>query len=184
MKKGKRETVEAIELRNQESIITLDENENYKYLGILEANTIKERKKDERENEENLWRTRKLETKLCSRNLIKGINTWAILLVRYLGPYVKWIREDLRQRDQMTKKLMTMHKVLNPWNDIGRLYVSRKEGEKILSNIEDWVDASIQRLEKYTKRIKERQITPTRDSNGNIKTNRKKKKKKRLQKAH
>ena len=39
-------------------------------------------------------RTRKLlETKLNSRNLIKGINTWAVPLVRYSGPFLKWARD-------------------------------------------------------------------------------------------
>ena len=46
-------------------------------------------------------RTRKLlETKLSSRNLIKGINTWAVPLYRYSGPFLKWTREELKQMDQ------------------------------------------------------------------------------------
>ena len=32
--------------------------------------------------------------------------------------------------DQTTRKLMTVHKVLHPRDDVDRLYVSRKEGEK------------------------------------------------------
>ena len=51
-----------------------------------------------------------LETKLNSRNLIKGINTWAVTLVRYSGPFLKWIRDELKQMDQRTRKLLTMHK--------------------------------------------------------------------------
>ena len=77
---------------------------------------------------EYLRRTRKLlETKLKSRNFIKGINTWAVPLVRYLGPFLKWTRDELRQMDQRTRKLMTMHKVLHPRDDVDRLYVPRKE---------------------------------------------------------
>ena len=35
-------------------------------------------------------RTRKLlETKLYSKHLIKGKNTWAVPLVRYSGPFLK-----------------------------------------------------------------------------------------------
>ena len=42
MKSGKREIMEGIELPNQKNKIkTLGEKENYKYLKILEANTIK-----------------------------------------------------------------------------------------------------------------------------------------------
>ena len=43
----------------------------------------------EKKKKECLRRTRKLlETKLASRNLIKGINTCAVLLVRYSGPFL------------------------------------------------------------------------------------------------
>ena len=42
MKRGKRHMTERIELRNQERIRTLGEKETYKYLGILEADTIKQ----------------------------------------------------------------------------------------------------------------------------------------------
>ena len=41
MKSGKRQMTKEIELQNQEKIRTLGEKETYKYLGILEADTIK-----------------------------------------------------------------------------------------------------------------------------------------------
>ena len=40
-KMGKRESAEGLELANQECIRKFGEKENYKYLGILEADTIK-----------------------------------------------------------------------------------------------------------------------------------------------
>ena len=42
MKSGKRHLTDGIELPNQDNIRTLAENETYKYLGILEADTIKQ----------------------------------------------------------------------------------------------------------------------------------------------
>ena len=42
-----------------------------------------------------------------------------------------------------------MHMTLHHRDDVDRLYVSRKEGERGLPNIQDNVDASIQRLEDY-----------------------------------
>ena len=101
-------------------------------------------------------RTRKLlKTKLNGRNLIKGINTWAVPIVRYLGPFLKWTRDELKQMNQRTRKLMTMHKALYPRDDVDRLYVSRRGGDRGLASIEDSVDASIQRLEDYIKNTKE-----------------------------
>ena len=45
MKSRKRETIEGIELQTQKSIRRILERENYKYLGICEADTIKQIKK-------------------------------------------------------------------------------------------------------------------------------------------
>ena len=42
MKSGKRHTTDGMELPNHDKIRTLGENETYKYLGILEADTIKQ----------------------------------------------------------------------------------------------------------------------------------------------
>ena len=119
---------------------------------------------------EYLRRTRKLlETKLFSRNLIKGIYTWAVPLVSYSGPFLKRTRDELKQMDQRTRKLMTMHKALHPRHDVDRLYVSRKEGGRGLASIEDSVNASIQRLEDY---IERELITAIRNNTDNTINNR------------
>ena len=76
MKSGKRHLTDGIELPTQDKIRKLAENETYKYSGILEADTIKQVEMKNKIQKEHLRRTRKLlETKLFSRNLIKGINT-------------------------------------------------------------------------------------------------------------
>ena len=83
MKSGKRHMTDGMELLNHDNIRTLRENETDKYLGILEADTIKQVEMKDKIRKEYLRRTRKLlEPKLSSRNLIKEINTWAMLLVR------------------------------------------------------------------------------------------------------
>ena len=70
---------DGMELPNHDKIRTLVENETYKYLGILQADTIKQIEMKDKIRKEYLRRTRKLlETKLSCRNLIKGINTWAV----------------------------------------------------------------------------------------------------------
>ena len=51
--------------------------------------------------------------------------------------------------DQRTRKLITMRKALHPKDDVDRLYLSRKEGGRVLASIENSVNASIQRLEDY-----------------------------------
>ena len=169
MKSGKRHLTDEMELPNQDKIRTPGEKETYEYLGILEADTIKQVEMKEKIQKEYLRRIRtQLETKLFNRNLIKGINTWAVHLVRYSKPFLKWTRKELKQMDPRTRKLMTMHKALHPRNDVDIQYVSRKEGGRALISIEDSVEASIQRLEKHVGSL----ITATRNDTDNTKTNR------------
>ena len=140
MKSGKRHMTDGMELPNHDEIRTFGENETYKYLGILEADSTKQAEMKDKIQKEYLRRTRKLlETKLSCRNLIKGINTWAVPFVRYSGPFLKWTRDELKQMDQRTRKLMTMHKALHPRDDIDRLYVSRKE-EGRGQRFEDYIE--------------------------------------------
>ena len=145
----------------------------YKYLGILEADAIKQVEMKEKIKKEYLrWTWKLLKTKLSSRNLIKGIYTWAVPLIRYSGPFFKWTREELKQMDQRTRKLMIMHKALHPRDDIDRLYVSRKERGRGLVSIEDSIDASIHRLEVYIGKYKGWLITAIRNDTDNMMDNR------------
>ena len=166
---------------NQEKIRTLEEKETYKYLGILKKRGDKKKiRKSILETFElpstmvanftYFRKTRKLlETKLYSINLIKGIDAWAVSLVRYSGPFLKWTKE-IKQMNQRTRKLMTLHKALHHRDDIDRLYVSRKEGGRRLTSIEDSVDASIQRLEDYIEKHGEGLIIASRNDTDNTKT--------------
>ena len=71
MKSGKRYMTEGI----KKKIRTFGEKETWKYLGILEADTIKQVEMKEKIKKEYLLGTSELlETKTNSRNLIKGIN--------------------------------------------------------------------------------------------------------------
>ena len=93
IKSRKQHMTEAIELPNQEIIRTLVEKENLQIFGnIGSCHHHKYRRK-----KVYIRRAPKLlETKLYHRNLIKGINTWAVPLVRYSGPFMKWTGEDLK----------------------------------------------------------------------------------------
>ena len=96
MKSGKRHLADGIELPYQDKIRTLEEKETYKYLGILEVDTIKQTEMKEKNQKEYIRRTKKLfeAKKISSRSLIKGINSWSVPLIRYLGPFLKWTWEE------------------------------------------------------------------------------------------
>ena len=69
--------------------------------------------------------------------------------VRNSGPFLKWTREELKQIDQRTRKLMTLHKALHPRYYVDRQYVSRKERGRGRARIEESVDALIQLHKDY-----------------------------------
>ena len=75
MKGGKRHVKEGMELPNQEKIRTLVLKETYKYLGILETDTIKQV-----ELKEKIKKSTSQEIVKATRNQTKGINIWAISL--------------------------------------------------------------------------------------------------------
>ena len=90
-----------------------------------------------------------------------------------------FLNKQWRNSDKQTKKqekLMRRYKSLHQRNDVDRLHVLRKEGGWGVASIENYEDATIQGLEKYTKKSKERLITAASNSNGNSKTNKKTKK--------
>ena len=68
MKSGKRHMTDGMELPNHDRIRTLEENETYKYLGILEADTIKQVQMKGMIRKEYLRRT----WKLLETRIIKG----------------------------------------------------------------------------------------------------------------
>ena len=82
-----------------------NDKETYKSLGNI-GSKHHQTWGDERKKFKTLpQETRKLlETKLQSRNLIKEINTWAVPLIRYLGPFLKLARKELQQIDQKIKQ--------------------------------------------------------------------------------
>ena len=64
-----------------------------------------------------------------------------------------------------------MHKALHPRDDVDRLYVSRSEGGRGLTSIEDSVDISIQRLEDFIQKRRGRLVPATRNNTNDTKTN-------------
>ena len=128
MKRGKMSSSNGIELPHDDVIKELIAEEGYKYLGVLESDTIMKNKMKEKISMEYFRRVKKvLETKLNSKNLIKGVNTWAISLMRYPAPFLDWTVDELKAMNRRTRKHLTMHKAFHPNDNIDMLYVGRKD---------------------------------------------------------
>ena len=113
-----------------------------------------------------------LKRKLYCRNIVKVKSTWAVSLVRYWGPFLKWTRKELKLMDQRTRKLMTIHKTLHLRDVVDILYMSRRERGRGLSSIEDSEGTSIQRLEDYMQNRREYLITATSHNTDDTRTSR------------
>ena len=101
---------------------SLQEDESYDYLGILEADKFLEEKMKLDVSKEYIRRLRKvLKSKLNGGNLVRGVNAWAISLLRYSAAFVSWRKSELQAINRKTRKLFTIYGALHPKSDIDRL---------------------------------------------------------------
>ena len=86
-----------IELPDGQVIKSFQEGRSYKYLGILDADKFLEQKIKLNVSKEYIWKLRKvLKSKLNSRNLVCGVNTWAVSVLRYSATFVSWRKSELQ----------------------------------------------------------------------------------------
>ena len=137
LKRGKRVEDEGIQLVDDKVIEDVG-IENYKYLGVLEADTIKMELMKEKIMKEYRRRVKKvLGSKLNGGNTIKVINAWAISVVRYSGGIMDWTVDELKEADRKTRKLLTLNGALHPRSNTDRLYLPRAEGGRGLISFEE-----------------------------------------------
>ena len=149
MEKGKIVKSVGIELPDGKVIKLLWEGESYKYLGILEADKFLEEKMKLNVWKEYIRRLRKvLKSKLNGGNLVCGVNTWAVSLLRYSAAFVNWRKSELQTIDRRTRELFTIYGALHPKSEVDK-YIPRKEGGRGLISVEDCVELAIRSLEVY-----------------------------------
>ena len=104
-----------IELPDDKVIKSLQEGESYKHLGILEADKFLEEKMKLNVSKEYIRKLRKvLKSKLNGGNLVCGVNTWAVSLIRYSEAFVSWRKSELRAINKKIRKLFTMYGASHP----------------------------------------------------------------------
>ena len=110
------------------------------YFPVLLAENVKNREMKDKVRTDYLRRVKLLvKSELYAGNLVKGINTWAIGVVRYSAGVLDWTKEDLRQMDVKTRKMLTLCGAFHKRGSVGRLYLKRKEGGRGLISVEDCV---------------------------------------------
>ena len=129
------------ELPKGEVIKELDEK-GYKYLGILQSDTIMEKQMKEKVKGEYFRRLKLLlKSKLYSGKFIKAINAWAVAVVRYSAGVVGWRAKELKGIDITTRKRMTLTSAFHMRCSVDRLYIKRRKGGRGLIGVEDCVRA-------------------------------------------
>ena len=157
MKKGEIMNLVGTELPDDKVIKSLQEGGSYTHLGILEAYKFLEEKIKLNVSKEYTRRLRKvLKSKLNGGNLVRGVNTWAVSLLRYSAAFVSQRKSELQAIDRKTRKLFTMYGALHPKSDVNRLYIPRKEGGRGLVSTENCVELAIRRVEVYVHGTEER----------------------------
>ena len=114
--------------------------------------------------EEYYRRLRKiLKSKLNGGNVINAINTRAVAIKRYGAGIIKWTKEEFRNIDRKTRKLMNMHRALHAQADVDRLYIKRAEGGRGMISVEDCVEMETNSLHKYIVESKEKLLKAEKD---------------------
>ena len=148
-KGGHRVKTVGVELPSGEEMKDVDEA-GYKYLGVLQNESMMNGAMKKKVREEYLRRVKLLaKSKLYARNVIEGINVWAIGVVRYSAGILDWTKGELKAMDVRTRKLLTMNGVFNRKSGVGRLYVKRKDGGRGLVSAMDCVEGEKRSLSEY-----------------------------------
>ena len=154
LKKGKITKFDEISLLDGRVMKGLIKEAGYQYLGILQSDQIRYTEMKEKVKGKYLRKIRKvLETSVNGGNIMKGISTWGVSLLRYSAAFIDWNCAELTLLDQRTRNLMTTHNTLYPKSNVDRLYVPRKEGGRGLQGVEETVNLTNLRLENYVKEL-------------------------------
>ena len=137
------------DLPDNQNIGEIDE-EGYKYLAILQLDQTLNTKMKGKITSEYTRGVKKLCTsKLNGGNLICGINTWAVSVVRYSAGIVDWTTEEVASMDRKTRKILAMNGCLHTRSNVARLYLPRKEGGRGMIGIEECVKREGKSLHGY-----------------------------------
>ena len=149
LKRGKMVRTEGIELPDGKCMREVN-LAGYKYLGVLQLDSIMNKKMKDKVKSEYIRRVKKLlRSQLNGGNAIAGMNAWAVGIIRYGAGVLDWTKEGLKSIDIKIRNLMTMNGSLHPRGNVGRLYLARKQGGRGLVSCEECVNVEVQNLDKY-----------------------------------
>ena len=149
--RGRRVETGDMPLSDEEvSIKELTNESTYKYLGMIENDSISHNVMKEKAKTEYKHRLRLImKSELNAKNKMEAINTLAIPVLRYSFGIINWKIEDIRGLDVMTRKQLTMHRLHHPKAAVERLYLPRDLGGRGLQQIETVWNMELIQLANY-----------------------------------
>jgi hypothetical protein len=147
--RGHYENLEYI-TKEGEIIKNLNKGEFYKYLGINQSNHIQHSIIKENLEKQFYLRIKSiLKSKLNGNNLIKAVNTYAVLLLTYSFGVIKWSKTNLQNINIQTRVLFTKFCKHHPKSAIERFNLPRENGGRGFSNLEILQHNQIASLKNY-----------------------------------
>ena len=145
MKKGK-----VVNSPSVKSIPLLTGDDNYKYLGILQADTILHQEVKDNAKKEYFGRVRSILRKGVSVMITtSSIKIFAMPILRYGFGVIKWTQNELRSIDCKTRKILYKYKFHHPKSDTHHIYLSRKQGGRGLIGTMEFFRQECSKFAKY-----------------------------------
>ena len=130
----------AIGLPSGESVRQIG-NSMCKDLGYLKIEITVEKEMKKRLKVEYYTRVRLLlRSKLYDGKVIKAMNSWAVLEIRYTAAIIEWIKKELKAINIKTRKMMAMAGELHQKGNSDRLYLLTKKLRRRMISVEDCVE--------------------------------------------
>ena len=116
----------------------LEHGEMYTYLAQDESISYNGPLNKERVTNEYKSRVRKIwSSDLYSNNKITAHNTFAIPVITPTIGIINWTKQEIRNLDIATRRILTYTGSLHKRSDVDRLYVPRKQGGRGLTSVQD-----------------------------------------------
>ena len=77
------------------------------------------------------------------------MNAWVAVMIRYGAAVLRLDERRIESINIKTRRLITMNGSLNPRENVGRLYLPRKEGGRGFISCKECVNVEVQSLDKY-----------------------------------
>ncbi|XP_047478488.1 uncharacterized protein LOC125031649 [Penaeus chinensis] len=141
------------ELDGETEILTLNQEEVYKSLGVDQSDGIQHSLMKEKIRKKYYRRVRLiLDTELNAKNKMHAINSLAVPVPQYSFGINDWREIEIQEMDRKTQKLLTKYGVLHPKADKDRIYIPRSSGGRGLIELVSAYKSAIVGLSEYIKR--------------------------------